>query len=185
MAEIGDYFDGTDELDSFFTLIEPGIYEAMITESHMRENRFGSGQYLELHFMILNGPYAQRTVIHRLNLVHTNEVVQRIARAELKAICQALSVQKVDDSEQLHERPLKIKIVVTKRRDTGEDVNAIRGFMPIAPISKPAGGGLPPQLAKFVAKPTPAEASEAVEEPVEPPNGDETKKRGPKKRWTI
>ena len=66
-------------------VITPGKYLAVITESEMKPNRAGTGEYLQLTFQIIEGPFRGRVLWTRLNLRHPNATAVQIARASTDA----------------------------------------------------------------------------------------------------
>jgi hypothetical protein len=127
-----------------FEPIPAGKYVVMITESQEKENRSGSGSYLQFTFQILEGEYKGRLVWARLNLQHPNVTAVQIAKAELSAICRAVGILKPTNSEQLHHLPLVITVKCKKRKDSDELTNEIRGY---ARRELPGSGAAPAQPA--------------------------------------
>lgn len=111
--------------------IPAGEYVATITESVMKDNQAGTGQYLALSFQIAEGPHEGRFAWANLNLVHTNEKAVQIARSELAELCKALGILSPKDSADLHDKPVLIRLVIKKDRD-GNPRNEIKGFKPAA-----------------------------------------------------
>jgi|GEM_PF-2134555 len=87
----------TVEPSSDFEAIPPGKYLAAITESEMKPTRSAQGQYLQLTFQLLDGPYKGRYLWARLNLQNPNPTTVQIARGELSAICRACGVMTPGD----------------------------------------------------------------------------------------
>jgi hypothetical protein len=125
-----------------FEAIPAGKYLAVITESEVKENKSGTGSYLQLTFQIIEGEYKNRFVWARLNLDNPNATAVKIARAELSAICRAVGVMAPGDSVELHDLPLVISVKCKKRADTGEITNEIKGY-----AKKEAAAGKPVQAA--------------------------------------
>jgi hypothetical protein len=167
MAQFG--FDATSVAPSApMELIPPGKYVAHIIASEMKDTSTG-GQYLKLEHEILDGPHAKRRLWNNLNLVNSNATTVEIAQRQLSAICHAIGVLKVSDSEQLHFKPL---LVTVKIRPAGNDKsgvmrqaqNEVGGYEPAggnrvvspsanqpvrqtqssAPVTSSSGGGVPP-----------------------------------------
>jgi hypothetical protein len=111
-----------------FEAIPAGKYLAMITASEMKPNKAGNGRYLELAFTILEGQFANRQLWARLNLEIPHEIAARIAQSELSAICRAVGVLTPNDSVELHNLPLVIRVRCRRRKDTGEIGNEIGGY---------------------------------------------------------
>ena len=108
--------------------IEPipaGDYQMMITWSSVKAAKSGNGRVWSLGYRVTEGEYVNRQVIRRLNLVHNNETAQRIAREELRAICDACgwNPDKLQDTSELHNIPMQVVITVKNRPDNGQLAN--------------------------------------------------------------
>ncbi|MDP8228357.1 MAG: DUF669 domain-containing protein [Candidatus Electryoneaceae bacterium] len=110
-----------------FEHVPAGRYAAEITDSDMRDNSKGTGEYLWLEFTILDGPCAGRKLWTQLNLVNPSSQAVEIAQRELSAICHAAGKLRVQDSIELHNIPLQINVKVKPDPEYGPQ-NIIRGF---------------------------------------------------------
>ena len=120
MAQIG--FDATTvDPSTPRELLPPGKYVAHIVASEMKDTSTG-GQYLKLEHEVIDGPHRGRKVWNNLNLVNNNQTTVEIAQRQLSAICHAIGVLKVSDSDQLHFKPL---LITVKVRPAGKDKNGI------------------------------------------------------------
>ncbi len=128
MADLRGFDANQVEPSNDFEPIPAGKYLALITESEMKPNKAGTGNYLQFTFQILDGPHKNRLVWARLNLENPNAITVQIARAELSAICRAVGVLAPKDSTDLHNLPLVIHVKCKKRTDTGEITNEVKGF---------------------------------------------------------
>lgn len=128
MANLNGFNAATVEPSQDFEPIPAGKYLAVITESEMKPTKNASGQYLQLTFQILDGPYKGRYVWARLNLHNPNPTTVQIARQELSSICRAVGVLQPGDSVDLHNIPLVVSVKLKKRDDTGEMTNDVRGY---------------------------------------------------------
>ena len=128
MADLRGFDANTVEPATPFEPIPAGKYLAMITASGMKSNKAGTGQFLELVFTIVEGEYRNRQLWARLNLDNPNELAVKISHAELSAICRAVGVMTPNDSVELHNLPLVIKVRCKKRQDTDEITNEVCGY---------------------------------------------------------
>ena len=89
-------FDATEvEPRAALDVIPDGWYRAWITDSEMKANARGTGEYLQLVWTILDEEQKGRKIWDRLNVKNTNETAQEIARASLSAICHAIGVMRI------------------------------------------------------------------------------------------
>lgn len=111
-----------------FDPIPAGDYLAIIIASERKKNRANTAELLELTFQVVDGPYKGRQLRTWLNLYHPNETAQKIAQAELSAICRAVGVLRPKDSAELHNLPLVVTVKVKRRSDNDETVNEASGY---------------------------------------------------------
>ena len=124
--------------------VPAGWYNVMVDESEMKPTKAEGGLRLSLRFTIMDGQYANRKVFTGLNLKNANPVAQEIAYKQLSAICHAVGVMQVQDSQQLHGRPLKIKVKVRAASGDYEASNDITSYKNInEQVDGPATGGAP------------------------------------------
>jgi hypothetical protein len=111
-----------------YSPIPNGEYVAIIKASESKKTKNGDGAYIQFTFSIVEGQYKNRTLITRLNLFNKNETAVRIAQSELATICKAIKKTTVQDSTELHNIPMRIKVVV-KPGDAGySDSNEIKNY---------------------------------------------------------
>lgn len=138
----------TVEPQDVFEPIPAGRYVAVITASEMKQTKSGTGSYLELEFEIIEGSSKGRKLWSRLNLDNPSEIAVRIAQAELSAICRSTKVMQPQDSCELHNIPLIVKVACKRREDNDELTNEIKGYLPresAKPESTPqAASSVPP-----------------------------------------
>src|SRR5699024_8067063 len=144
-------FDATQHSpNQSFEPIPAGWYNVKITSSEMKPTKAGNGAYLELEMTVLDGDYANRKVFDRLNLDNPNPTAVEIAQGTLSAICHAVGVYQVEDSQQLHGIPMQAKVTVRPATEQYSANNEVRGYQAIqgqgqatAP-SQPQGNSQPP-----------------------------------------
>lgn len=129
-----------------FEPLPVGWYTAWIIESEEKETKSGSGTYLQLTLEIQGGPYEGRKLWDRLNLNNPNATAVDIARRTLSAICHAVGVPNPKNSEDLHFKPLAVRVVMKKFE--GEDKNEVKGYRAVG-----ASGDAPKAPPKSATKP--------------------------------
>jgi len=153
MAKLGGFNPTEHEEVKSFDPIPEGKYVAMITDSEMRQTKAMDGEYLSLRFEVLDGPHKGRLIWTNLNLRNKNPKAVEIATRNLASICRSVHhLTPLDDSEVLHNKPLKIKVTIREAQNGYDASNEIRGYFPAtdAPpqvASNPASGGVTPPWA--------------------------------------
>jgi hypothetical protein len=128
MADLRGFDANSVEPAGDFEPIPAGKYLAVISESEMKPTKAGTGNYLQLTFQVIEGPFNNRLLWARLNLDNPNDTARKIAQGELSALCRAVGVLAPNDSVELHNLPLVIHVRCKKRSDTGEITNEIKGY---------------------------------------------------------
>jgi hypothetical protein len=100
--------------------VPAGIYQVVCMDANWKDNKAGTGRYLELQFEILAGEHKGRSVWSRLNLTNPSEKAVQIAHAELSSICRAIDVPTPQAETDLINRPLQISVAV--RDDIYNDI---------------------------------------------------------------
>ena len=171
--------------------IPAGWYTAQMTASEMKPTADGTGAYMQAEFTVLGGEYAGRKLFDRINLQNKNPVAVEIGYKTLSAICHAVGVIQVQDSQQLHGRPLQLKVSL-RAAGPGADgkyyeaSNEVKGYKAAdagAPMAGAPVGGAPawanqqqapvaaaqPQQAPPPAQAAPQYAPPAQQAPAAPP----------------
>jgi hypothetical protein len=134
--------------------VPAGTYLTQIIESDVAPLKSGKGSGLKLTFEIIDGQYKGRRIWENLNIQHENDETQRIAQAQLSALCHAVNVIKVQDTAALHHKPVNVRVVVREAQGQYQASNNIKGY-------ESAGGPVPVFLepiqgAAFTSYSTPA-----------------------------
>ena len=116
------------EPNTSYEPIPAGWYQAIISSSEMKATRDGYGEYLSLTLQIIEGNYQNRLVFARLNLKNANDVAVDIAKKDLAAICRAVGVMSPQASEELHDKPLMIKVKVRAAQGEYDASNDVAGY---------------------------------------------------------
>ncbi|MCH9712523.1 MAG: DUF669 domain-containing protein [Proteobacteria bacterium] len=131
MANLGREFDASKvEPSQSMELMPAGEYTAAIVSSEMMASKNNSNNhYLKLKFQIIDGEQKGRVIFSNLNLINSNETAVSIAQRDLSAICHAVGVLNIQDSEELHDKPLNIKIGIKPAQDGYDAQNEIKGYL--------------------------------------------------------
>ncbi len=124
-----------------FEALPTDWYVLQIAASEMIPTKDGKGAYLNLEMSVLDGPYKGRKVFDRLNLHNANPVAQEIAYKTLSAICHATGQLVIQDSQQLHGKPLEARITVRAPEGNYDASNDVKGYRAVNSGKTPAGNG--------------------------------------------
>lgn len=144
MATLNFNAEGIDTT-SQFDAIPAGDYEAMVTDSAMKRTKDNTGEYLELTIEVQSGQYQGRKLWDRLNLQNRNVQAVEIAQKQLAQLCHATGVMQVRDSQQLHNRPIIMKVSVKNDVSRGM-TNEIKGYKARASANQAQAGFVAPRV---------------------------------------
>lgn len=104
-------------------------YLAEITKSELKTTKDKSGKYIALSLKILEGDHEGRIVYSNLNIVNKSDIAVKIAKADLKAICSSVGFEgELEDTEDLHNIPMAIKLSVKPETSQWPAKNEIKGY---------------------------------------------------------
>lgn len=128
MAHLG--FDATQVVPDSGQLdpIPAGWYNVMVDESELKPTSDGLGARLAVRFNVIDGQYANRKIYTGFNIRNANPVAQEIAFKQLSALAHAVGVLQVQDSNQLHSIPLKVRVKIRPPKDGYDAQNDITAF---------------------------------------------------------
>ena len=127
-----------------FEPIPAGWYTAMITDSEFKPTKNGNGEYLQLRLDVIEGEHEGRVLFDRLNLNNPNQTAVEIAQRQLSAICRAVGVMTPQDSNDLHDKPLKVKVSIRPAGNGYEASNEVKAYEAVdggQPAPAQSGGG--------------------------------------------
>lgn len=131
MAMIGP-FDATNVAPAEeFGPIPVGEYPMHIVDSEVKPTRAGTGHYAELTFEVLDGQYKGRRVWVRLNLDNPNPKAVEIAQRELSAICHATGKLQINDTQELHYKPMLCRVDIEQREGYSPS-NVVKSYKSLA-----------------------------------------------------
>lgn len=128
MAQIN--FDATQvQPQDSFSPIPAGSYIVQIEETEIKATKLGTGQMLKYKARVLDGQYTNRVIFGQINIVNQNPEAEKIGQRQLSALCHATGVLKLNDTQQLHNKPIKVKVKI-KIDASGkyDDSNEITAF---------------------------------------------------------
>ncbi len=131
MADLGITYNVADLPDDTFAPIPAGVYTAMITNSEIKDTKANDGnKYLKLTVVIQGGEYGGRNVFVNMNLLNKNEKAKKRAEAELKNLCNAIGLNSVSNSTQLHNKRFNVKLSVKAPEGNYKASNEVEEYLP-------------------------------------------------------
>jgi hypothetical protein len=110
-------FDATNVApDAGREVVPEDWYDLQVTGSEIKptNGEKGPGAQLVAEITVISGKYANRKMWSRFNVQNPNPEAVRIGYAQLSALCHAVGVLQVADSQQLHGIPFKGKVKIRK-----------------------------------------------------------------------
>ena len=157
---LGQPFDpGAQEASQPREPVSPGWYNAYIKEEEIKVTQKGDGHILNLQFCIIDGPNQNRKVFTNINLSNPSEICVKIGKADLAALTKSLNIPLLEDTSQLLNKAVQIRVTVKKDQNEIKGYKSIDQSQPVAP-AVPAVPVASPQ-------PTPAQVAQ-VTPPVVP-----------------
>lgn len=132
--------DPTDQ----FEALPAGDYPVIVVDSEMKTTRDNRGQYLQLTLEVIDGPYKGRKMWDRLNLDNPNQQAVEIAQRQLSQICHAVGVLQVNDSVELHDKPLVARVKVRPASGEFSESNEVSQYKPINRNAAPGAAATQP-----------------------------------------
>lgn len=111
-------------------IVPAANYLTCITKATMKDTANKDGKYLGLQFKIQEGKFRNRMLFQNFNLVNKNPEAVRIAESELKALCNALGIDALEETEQLQGKNVVVVVKVKPETTADPAKNIIRGYKP-------------------------------------------------------
>lgn len=114
MAQLDKPFDSGqyDDMTDGFEPMPKGEYLSKITKSEVKETKTKTGKYIKFEFIVMNGEFKGRKFWANINIVNPNPVAVEIAQKELATLCRACGKGAIQDTQELHEIPIMVKLKV-------------------------------------------------------------------------
>lgn len=124
-----------------FPVLPAGEYEVVIVESKSAMTKKGDGQLFKLTLQVVSGPEQNKKLFDQINWKNPSAECQAIGRATLSSICRAVNVLTPKNTEELHMKPLRAKVVIKDDPQYGKK-NEVKAYMPRSGVSAPMANPL-------------------------------------------
>lgn len=130
MANLGGTYDASNGETMGGDVLPAGEYVAALIKSDRTEAKSGNGNaYINLEFAVQDGPMENRRFWSMLNLWNSNSQAVEIAQRELNSIMHACGKLRVDDTEELHGIPMRVKLAI--KTDSYGEKNVVKSYKPL------------------------------------------------------
>ena len=149
MAEL--IFNGANqEAMDDFSVVPAGVYNAQIVKTEIKPTKAGTGQLLKAQFKIIDGRFKGRIIFTQYNVANPNQTAVNISMKQIKTLCDAIGIVNFNDTNELHGKPMSIKVSVSPANPPYGESNEIKfydKYKGVAEEPAPQGeatGGAPP-----------------------------------------
>lgn len=159
MANLNTIFKGGFDANSVepdqgrdFAPLPAGAYEVEITGSEVKDAKSGNGCYLSLELTVIGPTGEGRKVWQNVTLTNTNDQAQKIGQGQLSALCHAVGIANLGDTDQLFQKILRVRLKVAPAKGDFPAKNEVTAY-------EPMGTGAPqpgPSAARPAANAAPA-----------------------------
>ena len=136
-------------------VIPAGQYIVKIERAQLKDTKSGTGRYISLMLRVKGPTHSNAVVFAMVNISNQNQEAERIGKAQLRSIMEAIGLQTITDTDQLIGGVMDVKVAVEKDTYNGneQDRNVVKSFKksqsgaasPV-PMSQPAAAHFaPPQ----------------------------------------
>jgi hypothetical protein len=126
-AFLGFNAEGVDTRDEYAP-IPAGTYNVIISDSEVKQTKKGDGSYLKLTLEVQQGEHQGRKIFHNVTMQNPDPTAVNIGQKHLAQICHAVGVLQVNDSAELHNRPLLAVIKIRKGNGEYGDSNEVKRY---------------------------------------------------------
>lgn len=131
--------------------ITPGDYAAMIVDSGLDRKENGTEQ-IKITFKMTGGPFDGRQLSQWYTVRCQNQQAVDIGMRQLKIVCESVGMPGFRDTQELHGKPLLLKVGERKNEPAGKVYADVKGCKPLVGTSRPVA----PVQAPVAAAPQPA-----------------------------
>lgn len=141
-----------------FAPLPAGPYEAEISGAEVKDASTGTGCYLKLELTIIGPTNTGRKVWANITLRNANAKAEEIGQAQLSALCRAVGIAKLDDSDQLFQKLVRVRLKIKPAQGNYAAGNEVTGYESMGAPQPAASAARPAANAAPAPAPTPAAA---------------------------
>ncbi len=118
------------------SVVPNDVYRVVVTGSERRKTKKNDGELLALKFTIQQGEYAGQSITTNLNLWHQNTAARNMAKQEYGCMLKAMGIPPVQDTQQLHNIPVNITVVVAEYKKNDGTMGKTNNITDYAPVGQ-------------------------------------------------
>lgn len=133
-----------------------GTYSLEVVDAEVKPTKKGDGTLLAISFAVIDPEqFAKRRVFENLCIQHPNPQTEQIAQGKLSALCRAVGIVQLDDTDQLLGRVVRARVKIRPAQGQYEEQNEIAAYETAAvpPPATPPVRTPPAQVNAKVAPP--------------------------------
>lgn len=110
--------------------IPAGQYVVKIERAQLKDTKSGTGRYISLMLRVQGPTHSNAVVFAMVNISNQNQEAERIGKAQLRSIMEAIGLQTITDTDQLIGGVMDVKVAVEKDTYNGneQDRNVVKSF---------------------------------------------------------
>ena len=111
-------------------VIPAGQYVVKIERAQLKDTKSGTGRYISLMLRVQGPTHSNAVVFAMINISNQNQEAERIGKAQLRSIMEAIGLQTITDTDQLIGGVMDVKVAVEKDTYNGneQDRNVVKSF---------------------------------------------------------
>lgn len=111
-------------------VIPAGQYTVKIERAQLKDTKSGTGRYISLMLRVQGPTHSNAVVFAMVNISNQNQEAERIGKAQLRSIMEAIGLQTITDTDQLIGGVMDVKVAVEKDTYNGneQDRNVVKSF---------------------------------------------------------
>ena len=111
-------------------VIPAGQYTVKIERAQLKDTKSGTGRYISLMLRVQGPTHSNAVVFAMINISNQNQEAERIGKAQLRSIMEAIGLQTITDTDQLIGGVMDVKVAVEKDTYNGneQDRNVVKSF---------------------------------------------------------
>lgn len=111
-----------------FAPLPAGPYEAEITSAEVKDASTGSGCYLKLELTVIGPTHTGRKVWANITLKNANAQAEQIGQGQLSALCRAVGVPTLKDTDQLFQKLVRVRLKVKPAQGNYQAGNEVTAY---------------------------------------------------------